>query len=168
MRHWMTAATTAICLTSLPALAQQAPTGAAVTASTPGSVTAAGKLLAPQVVPAGFLEGESPFSANNGFIIKDLQGAKDAVDWYAQRGYPQLKIYNSFPKAILAETVAYAHLRGMRVSSRIRSLLQVMLVATSSSIDVTRPANSTHAKTAACQLSPYQPRQVTRAPRSVV
>jgi hypothetical protein len=81
--------------------------------------TAAGKLLAPQVVPAGFLEGESPYSANNGFVIKDLQQAKDAVDWYAQRGYPQLKIYNSFPKAILKDTIAYAHSRGMRVSGHI-------------------------------------------------
>ncbi|RFP24659.1 amidohydrolase [Duganella sp. BJB488] len=81
--------------------------------------TAAGKLLAPQVVPAGFLEGESPFSANNGFVIKDLAGAKDAIDWYAERGYPQLKIYNSFPKAILKDTVAYAHSRGMRVSGHI-------------------------------------------------
>ena len=81
--------------------------------------TAAGKLLAPQVVPAGFLEAESPYSANNGFVIKDLQGAKNASDWYAERGYPQLKIYNSFPKAILKETVAYAHSRGMRVSGHI-------------------------------------------------
>ncbi|WP_229258761.1 amidohydrolase family protein [Duganella flavida] len=81
--------------------------------------TAAGKLLAPQVVPAGFLEGESPYSANNGFVIKDLKEAKDAIDWYAQRGYPQLKIYNSFPKAILKDTVAYAHSRGMRVSGHI-------------------------------------------------
>ncbi|WP_343730564.1 amidohydrolase family protein [Duganella sp.] len=81
--------------------------------------TAAGKLLAPQVVPAGFLEGESPFSANNGFVIKDLKEARDAIDWYAERGYPQLKIYNSFPKAILKDTVAYAHSRGMRVSGHI-------------------------------------------------
>jgi hypothetical protein len=80
---------------------------------------AAGKLLAPQVVPAGFLEGESPFSSNGGFVIKDLKEAKEAIDWYAQRGYPQLKIYNSFPKAILKETVAYAHSRGMRVSGHI-------------------------------------------------
>jgi imidazolonepropionase-like amidohydrolase len=81
--------------------------------------TAAGKLLAPQVVPAGFLEGESPYSANNGFVIKDLAEAKNAIDWYAEHGYPQLKIYNSFPKAILKETVAYAHSRGMRVSGHI-------------------------------------------------
>ncbi len=81
--------------------------------------TAAGKLLAPQVVPTGFLEGESPFSANSGFVVKDLAGAKNAIDWYAERGYPQLKIYNSFPKAILKDTVAYAHGRGMRVSGHI-------------------------------------------------
>jgi hypothetical protein len=81
--------------------------------------TAAGQLLAPQVVPAGFLEGESPFNANLGFVIKNLDQAKRAIDWYAERGYPQLKIYNSFPKAILKETVAYAHSRGMRVSGHI-------------------------------------------------
>lgn len=81
--------------------------------------TADGKLLAPQVVPTGFLEGESPYSANGGFLVKDLQGAKDAIDWYAQRGYPQLKIYNSFPKDILKDTVAYAHSRGMRVSGHV-------------------------------------------------
>ncbi|NGZ87551.1 amidohydrolase family protein [Duganella sp. SAP-35] len=81
--------------------------------------TAAGRLLAPQVVPAGFLEGESPFSANLGFVIKDLPAAQSAIDWYAERGYPQLKIYNSFPKAILKDTIAYAHQRGMRVSGHI-------------------------------------------------
>jgi hypothetical protein len=81
--------------------------------------TADGKLLGPQVVPAGFLEGESQYSASGGFTVKDLQGAKDAIDWYAQRGYPQLKIYNSFPKDILKDTVAYAHTRGMRVSGHV-------------------------------------------------
>ena len=81
--------------------------------------TAAGKLLAPQVVPAGFLEGESGYSASGGFLVRDLQGAKDAIDWYAQRGYPQLKIYNSFPQHILKDTVAYAHGRGMRVSGHV-------------------------------------------------
>lgn len=81
--------------------------------------TADGSLLGPQIVPSGFLEGQSPYSANLGFVIKDLPQAKNAIDWYAEHGYPQLKIYNSFPKAILAETVAYAHARGMRVSGHI-------------------------------------------------
>ena len=80
---------------------------------------AAGALLGPQIVPTGFLEGESPMSANNGFVVKDLAAAKNAIDWYVEHGYPQLKIYNSFPKAILKQTVAYAHLRGMHVSGHI-------------------------------------------------
>jgi hypothetical protein len=70
-------------------------------------------------VPTGFLEGESPMSSNGGFVVKDLAQAKNAIDWYAEHGYPQLKIYNSFPKAVLKETVAYAHLRGLRVSGHV-------------------------------------------------
>jgi hypothetical protein len=79
----------------------------------------AGKLLSPQIVPAGFLEGESPMSARNGFVVKELPQAKEAIDWYVEHGYPQLKIYNSFPKDILRDTIAYAHARGMRVSGHI-------------------------------------------------
>ena len=79
----------------------------------------AGRLLMPQIVPAGFLEGESPMSARNGFVIKDLDGARKAIDWYAANGYPQIKIYNSFPKAILRETAAYAHAKGLRVSGHV-------------------------------------------------
>jgi len=78
-----------------------------------------GRVLAPSIVPAGFIEGESPMSARNGFVISDLDGAKKAVDWYAAHGYPQIKIYNSFPKDILRDTVAYAHSRDLRVSGHI-------------------------------------------------
>jgi len=84
----------------------------------------AGTVLAPHIVPAGFIEGESPMSARNGFVIKDLAEAKHAIDWYSEHHYPQIKIYNSFPKAILAETTAYAHSKGMRVSGHIPVFLR--------------------------------------------
>ncbi|MDR7119687.1 amidohydrolase family protein [Rheinheimera soli] len=84
----------------------------------------ADQLLAPAIVPTGFLEGESAFSARNGFVIKDLPEAKNAIDWYAAHGYPQLKIYNSFPKEILKDTVAYAHSRGLRVSGHVPAFLK--------------------------------------------
>ncbi|MBU1618673.1 MAG: amidohydrolase family protein [Gammaproteobacteria bacterium] len=84
----------------------------------------ADKLLAPTIVPTGFLEGESAYSARNGFVIKDLAEAKNAIDWYAAHGYPQLKIYNSFPKEILKETVTYAHSRGLRVSGHVPAFLK--------------------------------------------
>jgi cytosine/adenosine deaminase-related metal-dependent hydrolase len=83
-----------------------------------------GKLLGPSVVPAGFIEGESKMSARNGFVIKNLDEAKKAVDWYADHGYPQVKIYNSFPKDILRDTTAYAHQRGLRVSGHIPAFMR--------------------------------------------
>ena len=79
----------------------------------------AGTLLAPHVVPAGFIEGESPNSARNGFVIKNFDEVKHAIDWYHEHNYPQIKIYNSFPKDILPQTTAYAHSKGMRVSGHI-------------------------------------------------
>jgi imidazolonepropionase-like amidohydrolase len=81
------------------------------------------RLLAPSIFPTGFLEGESPYSARNGFVVKNLKGAQLAIDWYASHGYHQLKIYNSFPKEILKETVAYAHQRGLRVSGHVPAFL---------------------------------------------
>lgn len=84
----------------------------------------AGTLLMPHIVAAGFLEGESKQSARNGFVVSDLAGAKKAVDWYAANGYPQIKIYNSFPKDILKETVEYAHARGLRVSGHVPVFLR--------------------------------------------
>ncbi len=83
-----------------------------------------GRVLSPSIVPAGFIEGESPMSARNGFVISDFDGAKRAIDWYAIHGYPQIKIYNSFPKDILRETVAYAHSRDLRVSGHIPVFLR--------------------------------------------
>lgn len=84
----------------------------------------AGTLLMTRITPAGFIEGESPMSARNGFVIKDLDEAKHAIDWYHEHGYPQIKIYNSFPKDILKDTVAYAHSKGMRVSGHIPAFLR--------------------------------------------
>jgi hypothetical protein len=89
----------------------------------------AGTLMSPRVVPAGFIEGESAMSARNGFVISDLDGAKKAVDWYAANGYPQVKIYNSFPKAILRDTAAYAHAKGLRVSGHVPAFMRARDVA---------------------------------------
>lgn len=83
-----------------------------------------GRVFGPQIVPAGFLEGESPYSARNGFVISSLDEAKRAVDWYAAHGYPQIKIYNSFPREHLRATVNYAHARGLRVSGHVPAFLR--------------------------------------------
>ena len=83
-----------------------------------------GSIIGPTIMPAGFIEGESKFSARGGFVVDSLQAAKDAVDWYAQRGYHQIKIYNSFHPDWVKETAAYAHLRGLRVSGHIPAFMK--------------------------------------------
>lgn len=88
------------------------------------SEESAGSLLMPRIVPAGYIEGKSPFASSGGFLIEDVTGAKAAIDWYAERGYPQVKIYNSFPKDVLADTVAYAHAQGLRVSGHVPAFLR--------------------------------------------
>lgn len=84
----------------------------------------AGELLGARIVPAGFIEGDSPFSARYGFVVKDLAGAKKAIDWYAEHGYPQIKIYNSFPRRLVKDTAAYAHAKGMRVSGHVPAFMR--------------------------------------------
>jgi hypothetical protein len=84
----------------------------------------AGTLLSTRVVTAGFIEGESEMSARNGFVITNLEQAKKAVDWYADNGYVQVKIYNSFPKDLLRDTAAYAHGKGLRVSGHVPAFMR--------------------------------------------
>lgn len=84
----------------------------------------AGTLMSPRVIPAGYIEGRSPHSSQGGFVVEDLAGAKQAIDWYADHGYPQIKIYNSFPKEILRDTAAYAHQRGIRVSGHVPAFMR--------------------------------------------
>lgn len=78
-----------------------------------------GALVGPRIVPAGFIEGESPFSARGGFVVNGVEEARAAVDWYAQRGYRQIKIYNSFKPEWVEPVTAYAHSRGLRVSGHV-------------------------------------------------
>ena len=78
-----------------------------------------GELIGPRIVPAGFIEGESPFAARGGFVVNSVDEARTAIDWYAQRGYRQIKIYNSFKPEWVAPVAAYAHSRGLRVSGHV-------------------------------------------------
>jgi hypothetical protein len=84
----------------------------------------ADEIVGPRIVPCGFIEGQTPFSARSGIVVDNLRAAKDAVDWYAQRGYRQIKIYNSFHPDWLAPTAAHAHLRGLRVSGHIPAFMR--------------------------------------------
>lgn len=80
---------------------------------------AAGRLAGPRIVRNGFLEGRSPYSARNGFIADSLEDALKDVHWYADHGYWQIKIYNSFNPDWVAPVAAEAHRLGMGVTGHV-------------------------------------------------
>ena len=66
-------------------------------------------------IPSGFIEGRSPYSARTGFIAETLPEALRDVHWYADRGYIQIKIYNSMNPEWVKPLAAEAHALGLRV-----------------------------------------------------
>jgi imidazolonepropionase-like amidohydrolase len=79
----------------------------------------AGTIGGPRVTRSGFIEGKSPFNANNGIVVDSEAAALDAVRWYGARGYWQIKIYNSINPAWVPAMVQEAHRLGMRVAGHV-------------------------------------------------
>ncbi|MFO1465919.1 MAG: amidohydrolase family protein [Steroidobacteraceae bacterium] len=79
----------------------------------------AGELPGPHIIPSGFIEGRSPFSARLGFIPETLEEALRDVRWYADRGYIQIKIYNSMNPDWVKPLAAEAHRLGLRTTGHI-------------------------------------------------
>ena len=78
-----------------------------------------GEIGGPHVIRSGFIEGKSPYSANNGILVDSQEKAIDAVRWYGARNYWQIKIYNSMNPAWVPAMVKEAHLLGMRVAGHV-------------------------------------------------
>ena len=78
-----------------------------------------GEIGGPHVIRSGFIEGKSPFSANNGILVDNEQAAVDAVRWYAARDFWQIKIYNSMNPAWVPAMVKEAHALGLRVAGHV-------------------------------------------------
>jgi hypothetical protein len=78
-----------------------------------------GQSAGSRIVPSGFIEGRSPFSSNNGIVAETEGQAVDAVRWYAARGFPSIKIYNSIKPEWVPAMVAEAHRLGMHVMGHV-------------------------------------------------
>ncbi len=85
---------------------------------------AGGALIGPYVHPAGFIEGKSPFSSRNGFVVDSLEKALEAVDWYAARGFHSLKLYNSMKPEWVKPVAERAHALGLRVSGHVPAFMR--------------------------------------------
>ncbi|MCG2842074.1 amidohydrolase family protein [Sandaracinobacter sp. RS1-74] len=78
-----------------------------------------GEVAWPRIVPAGFIEGRSPFSARHGFIPATVDDGLNAVRWYADHGYAEIKIYNSMNPDWVKPLASEAHRLGLRVSGHV-------------------------------------------------
>ena len=78
-----------------------------------------GTLSGPRITRAGFIEGRSPFNSNSGRLVGSQAEALDAVRWYAARGFPQIKLYNSMRPDWSVAAAAEAKRLGLRVSGHI-------------------------------------------------
>lgn len=83
-----------------------------------------GEIVAPTIVPAGFIEGRSPFSSRLGFVVDSVQAGRDAIDWYAARGYRSIKLYNSIKPEWVKPLAAHAHARGLKVSGHVPAFMR--------------------------------------------
>ena len=74
----------------------------------------AGDVPGPHIIYSGFIEGRSPYSARLGFIPDTLPDGLRDVHWYADRGYLQIKIYNSMTPSWVPSLSAEARQLGLR------------------------------------------------------
>jgi len=79
----------------------------------------AGTELGPRVMLAGIIEGIGPLAGPTDVRVDTADKARAAVDWYADHGYAQVKIYSSFSPALVATVADRAHERGLRVSGHV-------------------------------------------------
>jgi imidazolonepropionase-like amidohydrolase len=79
----------------------------------------AGAELGPRVTLAGIIEGIGPLAGPTDVRVDTAEKARAAVDWYADHGYAQVKIYSSFSPALVATVADRAHERGLRVSGHV-------------------------------------------------
>ncbi|HYK99871.1 MAG TPA: amidohydrolase family protein [Steroidobacteraceae bacterium] len=83
----------------------------------------AGTELGPRVWKSGIIDGTGQYAGPTRMRIDTAQQAVADVDWYADHGYGQIKIYSSVPPAIVPVIAAEAHARGLRVSGHVPAFM---------------------------------------------
>jgi imidazolonepropionase-like amidohydrolase len=82
-----------------------------------------GTELGPRVFKAGIIDGGGPLAAPTKMLADTPTQAIDEVDWYAQHGYGQIKIYSSVSPTLVPLIADEAHARGLRVSGHVPAFM---------------------------------------------
>ena len=83
----------------------------------------AGTELGPRVWKSGLIDGTGDYAGPTKMRISTAAEAIQDVDWYADHGYGQIKIYSSVPPPIVPLIAAEAHARGLRVSGHVPAFM---------------------------------------------
>ena len=79
---------------------------------------AAGTAVGPRILQVGLVDGAGP-GESHAELVHDERELRAAIDRDADAGFPQVKIYNSFPRALVGAFVDEAHRRGLRASGHV-------------------------------------------------
>src|SRR5207245_10006877 len=75
------------------------------------------------VLKAGIIDGTGEFAGPTKMRIDTAEQAIQDIDWYADHGYAQLKIYSSIKPELVPVMADHAHARGMRVSGHVPAFM---------------------------------------------
>ena len=83
----------------------------------------AGTELGPMVLKAGIIDGTGEFAGPTKMRVDTADQARQDVDWYADHGYVQIKIYSSVKPELVPVIADRAHSRGLRVSGHVPAFM---------------------------------------------
>jgi cytosine/adenosine deaminase-related metal-dependent hydrolase len=82
-----------------------------------------GSELGPRVLRAGIIDGTGEFAGPTKMRVDSAEAAIKDVDWYADHGYVQIKIYSSVKPELVPIIADRAHARGLRVSGHVPAFM---------------------------------------------
>jgi len=82
-----------------------------------------GSELGPRVLKAGIIDGTGEFAGPTKMRVDTAEQAVQDVDWYADHGYAQIKIYSSVKPELVPIIADHAHARGLRVSGHVPAFM---------------------------------------------
>lgn len=80
-----------------------------------------GEVVGPNVYRAGFIDKAGPYAS--GWAAETLEDALERVDFFADEGYLQIKLYSSIEPEWVAPIAKRTHARGMRLSGHIPAFM---------------------------------------------
>jgi hypothetical protein len=82
-----------------------------------------GSELGPRVLKAGIIDGTGDLAGPTKMRVDTAEQAIQDVDWYADHGYAQIKIYSSIKPELVPVIADRAHARGLRVSGHVPAFM---------------------------------------------